>query len=107
MNYPTNTWQELNWYPAYSADDFWNFCGNISNIDAPSSIGEVDWMLANYTGGEPWVNLGNYANYFQQNILVLCPEGVSVNNVECFGTQDGRFVLKRMEREGSRGMCTG
>lgn len=25
MNYPTNTWQELNWNPAYSSPDFWIF----------------------------------------------------------------------------------
>ncbi|KAG0652531.1 putative extracellular serine carboxypeptidase [Hyphodiscus hymeniophilus] len=88
MNYPTSTWQELNWYPAYSANDFWNFCGNVSNIDAPSSVTEVDWILANYTAGEPWVNLGNYANYFKINFLPLCPEGVSLDSTECFGTQN-------------------
>lgn len=91
MSYPTNTWQELNWYPAYSSDDFFEFCGNVSNIDAPSSITDVDWILANYTGGEPWVNLGNYANYFKENLLSGCPDGVSLDSTECFGTQNGRL----------------
>jgi hypothetical protein len=25
VNYPINTWQELNWYPAYDAADFLHF----------------------------------------------------------------------------------
>ena len=91
MNYPTNTWQELNWYPAYDAQDFWNFCSNVSNIDAPASITDVDYILSNYTGGEPWTNLGNYANYFKLNFLPLCPDGVSVDNSICFGTQNREF----------------
>jgi hypothetical protein len=91
MNYPTNTWQELNWYPAYDAQDFWNFCSNVSNIDAPASITDVDHILSNYTGGEPWTNLGNYANYFKLNFLPLCPDGASVDNSICFGTQNREF----------------
>jgi len=63
----------------------------VSNIDAPSSITDVDWILSNYTGGEPWVNLGNYANYFKLNVLPICPDGVSVDSTECFGTQNETF----------------
>jgi len=85
-----DTWQELNWYPAYSGPDFFNFCSNVTNINAPESITEVDWYLANYTGGEPWTNLGNYANYFQQAFLPLCPNG-DYDNTECFGTQNRMF----------------
>jgi hypothetical protein len=34
MNCPTNTWQELNWYPAYDMPDFFWFCDNATNADA-------------------------------------------------------------------------
>lgn len=94
MNYPTNTWQELNWYPAYSANDFYNFCSNITNINTPANITAVDYALANYTGGEPWTGLGNYANYFKTQFLDLlddglCPMGDFDNILQCYGTQNG------------------
>ncbi len=88
MNYPTDTWQELLWDPKRSAPDFFNFCANVTNIDAPANITAVDWVLANYTGGQPWTNLGNYATYFKKNFLSLCPGG-DYNSVDCFGTQSG------------------
>ncbi|KIN05897.1 hypothetical protein OIDMADRAFT_100781 [Oidiodendron maius Zn] len=87
MNYPTNTWQELNWYPAYTTDDFFNFCSNVTNIFAPESITSVDYALAKYTNGEPWTNLGNYANYFKNVLLPLC-DGVEINSSACFSTQN-------------------
>lgn len=60
-NYLSNTWQELNWNSSYGSRDFFYFCGNVSNIDAPKEISEVDYALSNYTKGEPWVGLGGYA----------------------------------------------
>jgi len=90
MNYPTNTWQELNWSPLYGSSDFWEFCNNVTNLDAPASITSVDSILANYTHGESWLNLGNYANYVKQTLLPLCASG-DYNSVECFGTQNETF----------------
>lgn len=88
MNYPTGTWQELNWFPAYSSDDFWNFCSNVTNSNAPENITAVDKKLAKYTHGEAWTNLGNYANYIKEVIVPLCPSG-DIDNTSCFGTQNG------------------
>lgn len=90
MNYPTNTWQELNWYPAYSGPDFFDFCSNVTNADAPANVTAVDYALAKYTNGKPWTNLGNYANYFKEAFLPLCPSG-DYNSVSCFGTQNQTY----------------
>jgi hypothetical protein len=51
MNYPTNTWQELNWYPNYTTTDFFNFCSNVANFDAPAHITALDSVLSNYKSG--------------------------------------------------------
>jgi hypothetical protein len=91
FNYPTNTWQELNWYPAYTTDDFFNFCGNVTNIFAPESVTSVDYALSKYTDGEPWTNLGNYANYVKNVLLPLC-DGVDINSSACFSTQNGTCI---------------
>ena len=92
MNYPTNTWQELNWYPAYGSDDFFLFCSNVTNINAPENITSVDNVLANYTNGEPWTNLGNYAQYVKEVLLPLCPSA-DFDSTACFGTQNGNLQL--------------
>ena len=92
MNYPTNTWQELNWYPAYGSNDFFDFCLNVTNINASEDITSVDYILANYTNGEPWTNLGNYANYVKQVLLPLCPDD-DFDNTACFGTQNGNLQV--------------
>jgi hypothetical protein len=84
MNYPANTWQELNWDPAVSAPDFFNFCSSVTDMNAPADIADVDYVLAKHTNGEPWVNLGNYANYFKQAFLPLCPSG-GYDNTGCLG----------------------
>ncbi|KAF2502375.1 extracelular serine carboxypeptidase-like protein [Lophium mytilinum] len=92
MNYPTGTWQELIWYPAYSSDDFWNFCSNVTNIDAPESITSVDYKLAPYTGGEPWTDLGKYADYVKKVIVPLCLSGrIDSTDPGCFSTQNETF----------------
>lgn len=88
MNYPTNTWQELNWYPAYDSPDFFEFCNNVTNIDAPESITAVDLELAHYTDGESWTNLGNYANYIKQTLVPQCESG-DIGSTSCYGTQNG------------------
>ena len=51
------------------------------------TIGVIDNELANYTNGEPWKNLGNYAAYIKRVVLPLCPNG-DYNSGDCFGTQD-------------------
>ncbi|RDL38322.1 uncharacterized protein BP5553_02662 [Venustampulla echinocandica] len=90
MNYPKDTWQELNWYPAYSAPDFFDFCSNVTNINAPASVTAFDNALAKYTHGKPWVNLGNYADFFKKAFLPLCPSG-DYDSTSCFGTQNASF----------------
>ncbi|KAK3679642.1 hypothetical protein LTR78_000017 [Recurvomyces mirabilis] len=90
FNYPTNTWQELNWDPASGSDDFWNFCTNVTNLDAPENLTQVDYALAQYTGGEPWINLGNYANYVKQYVIPTC-DGAPINSVQCFSTQNQTY----------------
>lgn len=59
--YLSSTWQELNWNSTYGSRDFFYFCGNVSNIDPPKEIANVDYALSKYTNGEPWVGLGGYA----------------------------------------------
>ena len=91
MNYPTNTWQELNWdTPAQGSDDFWLFCTNVTNLDAPENITQVDYSLSQYTDGEPWINLGTYANYIKKYLIPIC-DGAPINSIECFGTQDPAY----------------
>jgi len=90
MNYPTNTWQELNWDPEQGSDDFWLFCTNVTNLDAPKNITSVDYQLSFYTNGEPWTNLGNYANYIKQYLIPIC-DGVPVDSTACFETQNQSY----------------
>ncbi|KAI1417477.1 peptidase S28 [Hypoxylon sp. FL1857] len=85
--YHSNTWQELNWNSTYGPRDFFYFCGNVSDIDAPEELTQVDYALANYTNGEPWVGLGSYANYIKTYTLPLCPSG-DYNSNDCWGTQN-------------------
>ena len=86
LKYPTNTWQEINWDPQIGSQDFFDFCRNVSNVDSPANITEVDFELANYTNNEPWTNLGNYAAYVKRVVLPYCPSG-DYNSASCFGTQ--------------------
>ena len=51
--YPTCTWQELNWDPDVSCNDFWYFCWNVTNADAPDSITSIDYALSDATNGDP------------------------------------------------------
>jgi hypothetical protein len=99
MNYPTATWQELNWNPAYSYPDFFDFCSNVTDFNSPSNITAIDYVLANYTKGEPWINLGNYATYFKKNFLPLCPSG-DFDSTSCFGTQSQSFWANTANSDG-------
>ncbi|KAG9231604.1 extracelular serine carboxypeptidase-like protein [Amylocarpus encephaloides] len=90
FNYPIDTWQELNWNPAYSGPEFFEFCGNVTDINAPASITAIDSQLSKYTRGKPWVGLGSYANYFKKTYLPLCPSG-DYDSSQCFGTQNQTF----------------
>jgi hypothetical protein len=92
MNYPTNTWQELNWNETYGSDDFWNFCSNVTNIDPPKNISSVDTVLSNYSNGEPWTGLGGYADYVKKVLLPTCESGrINSTDSGCFGTQNQTF----------------
>ncbi|CAA9965462.1 extracelular serine carboxypeptidase [Pyrenophora teres f. maculata] len=92
MNYPTNTWQELNWSPLYGHSDFWDFCGNVTNPSPPANISSVDTTLSKYTNGSPWTGLGNYANYVKQTLLPLCTTGrINSTDPGCFSTQNQTF----------------
>ena len=90
MNYPTNSFQELNWNDTYGSRDFFDFCSNVTNIDAPANITAVDTILSKYSNGQPWTNLGNYAQYVKQTLLPLC-DGVPIDSTACFGTQNQTF----------------
>ena len=46
FKYPTMTWQELNWNPEIGPEDFFYFCRNVSNVDSPPDITQVDYELA-------------------------------------------------------------
>ncbi|KAF2729219.1 hypothetical protein EJ04DRAFT_502727 [Polyplosphaeria fusca] len=93
MNYPTNTWQELNWHPAYSAgEDFYHFCSNITNPSPPSSISSIDTALSKYTNGAPWTGLGGYVHYIKTILLPLCTTGrLNSTDPGCFSTQNQTF----------------
>ncbi|KAI1179941.1 peptidase S28 [Nemania sp. FL0916] len=84
--YPYYTWQEINWNPAYDHQDFFDFCTNLTDYQAPAEVTAVDKSMAKYTHGEPWTNLGNYAAWMKRVILPLCPSG-DYDSSECFGTQ--------------------
>lgn len=54
FEYPTSTWQELNWDSLAGSYDFWYFCENVTNVDAPENITKVDYALSETTNGAPW-----------------------------------------------------
>lgn len=87
---PTNTWQELNWNTSFGSNDFWNFCDNVTDINAPESVRKDDYALANYTHGTPWTNLGNYAAYVKRVVLPICTTG-DYDSTACFGTQNQSY----------------
>ncbi len=95
LSYPTDSWQELNWRNQY--DDFWSFCSNVTNLDAPEGILQVDSAMAKYTIGEPWTNLGNYAHYVKATILPTCRSG-QFNSPRCFGTQNSEERVARTQK---------
>lgn len=84
------TWQELNWNPLTSSNDFWDFCSNVTNIDAPKTITDIDYVLSKYTGGEPWTNLGNYAAYIKRVLIPRC-DGAPIDSISCFSTQNETY----------------
>ena len=92
MNYPTNTWQELNWSPVYGSDDFFEFCSNVTDADMPANLTAVDNQLAQYSNGEAWTGLGGWSNYVKQYLIPICG-GEPINSVYCFGTQNRRSTL--------------
>lgn len=98
MFYPTNTWQELNWYPPYDSRDFFYFCDSITNINQPANISAVDYALANYTNGEPWTGLGGYADYVKRVLVDACPSPDLLDTTECYSTQNRKSkILSRSD----------
>lgn len=89
FDYPTETWQELIWDDNEAT--FWQFCSNVTNEDASDDITAVDTQLAQYTNGEAWTNLGNYASYVKDVILPTCSSGNYAGG-ECFGQGNGKFT---------------
>jgi hypothetical protein len=90
--YWVDTWQELNWNSTYGSNAFFEFCGNVTDIDPPADVAAVDDLFANLTNGEPWTGLGSYAAYLQREVLPGCPNA-DYNGSEdgCFGTQNATW----------------
>ncbi|WPH03942.1 extracelular serine carboxypeptidase [Acrodontium crateriforme] len=88
----SNTWQELSWFPEDGAQDFWHFCSNVTNDDAHKNISLVDYALSEFSHGEPWTGLGNYAHYVKQTVLpsygASCAEVQNQDSSDCFGQQN-------------------
>jgi hypothetical protein len=106
--YPSSTWQELNWNPEYAQRDFFDFCRNVTDIDAPSNTTDADFTLSKYTGGSRWKNLGNYVAYIKRVVLPLCDSG-DYNSPTCFGTQHPDYwanVTTRTRRSYLYTTCT-
>ncbi|RMZ07416.1 hypothetical protein D0860_05136 [Hortaea werneckii] len=60
-------------------------------MGSSGNITQIDNSLAQYTNGEPWTNLGNYAHYINQHIIPLCDNGAAINSTACFGTQNESY----------------
>ena len=93
MNYPTNTWQELNWNPGYDAPDFFTFCNMVTDPNLPANVTAIDMQLANYTNGSAWTGLGGYATYVQDVIVSTCPETSLIDTTQCFSTQNREYFV--------------
>ncbi|KAF2970247.1 hypothetical protein GQX73_g3300 [Xylaria multiplex] len=90
--YLSNTWQELNWNSTYGSRDFFHFCGNVSNIDAPKEISDVDYSLSHYTNGEPWVGLGGYAGTQNQSAWADITNSGSRSYLYTSCTEQGAYI---------------
>lgn len=92
MNYPTNTWQELNWNPQYGSRNFWHFCSNVTNPNPPRNVSSVDTALVKYSDGEAWTGLGGYSDYINKTLLPNCESGrIDSTDKGCFGTQNQSY----------------
>ncbi|EXJ65267.1 hypothetical protein A1O7_01608 [Cladophialophora yegresii CBS 114405] len=93
MNYPTNTWQELNWSPPSDNPDFFWFCNNITDMNASANVTAMDTQLTNYTNGSAWTGLGAYANYVKEVIVSACESEDLINTSTqgCFSTHNQTF----------------
>lgn len=90
--YWVDTWQELNWNSTYGSDAFFEFCGNVTDLDPPADVAAVDYLFANLTNGQPWDGLGSYAAYVQREVLPACDSGdYNSNTPGCFGTQNASW----------------
>jgi hypothetical protein len=106
--YPVSTWQEINWNPKYGQRDFFDFCRNVTDINAPKNITSIDFALSKYTNGTPWKGLGNYAAYTKRVVLPLCASG-DYNSAACFGTQHPEYwanITTRTRRSYLYTTCT-
>ena len=61
----------------------------MTNLNAPAKITEVDYSLPE-PNGEPWVNLGNYANYIEKQIIPIC-NGAPIDSSDCFNTRNQSY----------------
>jgi hypothetical protein len=97
--YPNPTWQELNWDPAVGSNEFFDFC---TNLTAVASNNKTDYALSQYTNGEKWTGLANYASWIKNKIVPLCPEGESLDSNACFGTHNRTAWANTQDFSGSR-----
>ena len=99
MNYPTYTWQELNWHPAYDHRDFFEFCNNVTGYgntaEAKANATTVDMQLAKYTNGSAWTGLAGYAAYVKDVVVSSCESADLIDSTSCFSTQNRESWLLR------------
>lgn len=93
MNYPTYTWQELNWYPGYDHRDFFQFCNNVTYQDTAANLSAVDTQLAKYTNGSAWTGLGGYADYVKKVVVSTCDSEDLIDTTSCFSTQNRKWIV--------------
>lgn len=63
---------------------------DVTNLDAPADITAVGSRLSEYSSGEPWAYLGNYAYYVKQTLLPVW-EGEPIDSTSCFGIHKQAF----------------
>lgn len=70
-NYPTYSYQEVNWNPEFGSQDFFYFCRNVSDVNPPANNTAADNQLAKYTNNEAWTNLGKVDSSFESRLTKL------------------------------------
>jgi hypothetical protein len=59
---------------------------------APENVTALDDKFRYLTKGEPWTNLGKYAEWIKQYVVEpRCPAGAEQDSSDCFGTQNATY----------------